>query len=84
MMVGEEAYRGPRRDPPRWLQAFDLSGRVAAVELEVEALMRLAAAVVGIRDVARVPTGAPRSGVHRFRLGPPPAPVQAALVEGGW
>lgn len=67
---------------PKAAEAFDLPGRVAAVELEVEALMRHAVAAVRTRDVPRFPP------VHRdlaFTLpaATPSGAVQAALVEAG-
>ena len=82
VMVGEERIGVLGEIHPKVAETFDLPGRVAAVELEVEALMRHAAAVVRIRDVPRFPP------VHRdlaFTLPAetPAGAVQAALVEAG-
>ncbi len=40
---------------PKVAERFDLTGRVAVAELEVEALMRLAGAMVRVEDVPRFP-----------------------------
>jgi len=82
VMVGEERIGVLGELHPKVAEAFDLPGRVSAAELEVEALMRHAAAVVGTRDVPRFPP------VHRdlaFTLpaATPAGAVQAALVEAG-
>ena len=82
VMVGEERIGVLGEIHPKVADSFDLPGRVAAVEVEVDALMRHAAAVVRIRDVPRFPP------VHRdlaFTLpaGTPAGAVQTALVEAG-
>ncbi len=82
VMVGEERIGVLGEIHPKVAEAFDLPGRVAAAELEVEALMRHATEVVQTRDVPRFPP------VHRdlaFTLpaATPAGAVQAALVEAG-
>lgn len=82
VMVGEEPIGVLGEIHPKVAEAFDLPGRVAAVELEVEALMRHAPAVLQIRDVPRFPP------VHRdlaFTLpaATPAGAVHASLVEAG-
>jgi phenylalanyl-tRNA synthetase beta chain len=82
VMVGEERIGVLGEIHPKVAEAFDLPGRVAAVELEVEALMRHAPAVLQIRDVPRFPP------VHRdlaFTLpaATPAGAVQASLVQAG-
>jgi phenylalanyl-tRNA synthetase beta chain len=82
-MVGEERIGVIGEIHPKVAGAFDLPGRVVAVELEVEALMRLAPQIVQIRDAPRFPP------VHRdlaFTLATqtPAGVVQAAIErEGG-
>ncbi len=82
VMVGEEPIGVLGEIHPKVAEAFDLPGRVAAVELEVEALMRHAPAVLQIREVPRFPP------VHRdlaFTLpaATPAGAVHASLVEAG-
>ena len=82
VMVGEQRIGVLGEIHPKVAAAFDLPGRVAAAELEVEALMRLAPEIVQIRDVPRFPP------VHRdlaFTLTAetPAGVVQAAIEEGG-
>ena len=82
VMVGEERIGVLGEIHPKVAEAFDLPGRVAAVELEVEALMRHAPAVLQIRDVPRFPP------VHRDLAFTLPAAtsagaVQASLVQAG-
>jgi phenylalanyl-tRNA synthetase beta chain len=82
VMVGEEPIGVLGEIHPKVAEAFDLPGRVAAVELEVEALMRHAPAVLEIREVPRFPP------VHRdlaFTLpaATPAGAVHASLVEAG-
>jgi phenylalanyl-tRNA synthetase beta chain len=55
VMVGEERIGVLGEIHPKVAEAFDLPGRVAAAELEVEALMRLAPEVLQIREVPRFP-----------------------------
>jgi phenylalanyl-tRNA synthetase beta chain len=55
IMVGEERIGVLGEIHPRVADRFDLTGRVAAAELEVEALMRLARPVSGVEDVPRFP-----------------------------
>lgn len=80
VMVGEERLGVLGEIHPKVAEAFDLPGRVAAAELEVEALMRHASAAVQTRDVPRFPP------VHRdlaFTVpsATPAGSVQAALTE---
>lgn len=55
IMVGEERIGVLGEIHPRVADRFDLTGRVAVAELEVEALMRLARPVSGVEDVPRFP-----------------------------
>jgi phenylalanyl-tRNA synthetase beta chain len=55
IVVGEERIGVLGEIHPRVADRFDLSGRVAVAELEVEALMRLARPVSGVEDVPRFP-----------------------------
>jgi phenylalanyl-tRNA synthetase beta chain len=55
IMVGDERIGVLGEIHPRVADRFGLTGRVAAAELEVEALMRLARPVSGVEDVPRFP-----------------------------
>ncbi|HEX5627328.1 MAG TPA: phenylalanine--tRNA ligase subunit beta [Actinomycetota bacterium] len=55
IMVGEERIGVLGEIHPRVADRFDLTGRVAVAELEVEALMRLARPVSGVENVPRFP-----------------------------
>jgi phenylalanyl-tRNA synthetase beta chain len=55
IMVGAERIGVLGEIHPRVADRFDLTGRVAVAELEVEALMRLALPVAGVEDAPRFP-----------------------------
>ncbi len=82
VMAGNERIGVIGEIHPKVAEAFDLPGRVAAAELEVEALMRHAAASVQTQNVPRFP---PVRRDLAFAL-PSEAPaggVQAALEDAG-
>jgi phenylalanyl-tRNA synthetase beta chain len=75
VMVGEERIGVLGEIHPKVAGAFDLPGRVAVAELEVEALMRLAPEVVQIREVPRFPPA------HRDLAFTVPAETTAGAVR---
>lgn len=67
---------------PKVVERFDLSGRVAVAEVEVEALMRLAGAAVRVEDVPRFPP-VRRDLAFTVDASTPAGEVRSALEEAG-
>lgn len=82
VMAGEERIGVLGEIHPRVAEAFDLPGRLAVAELEVEALMRLAPEVVQILDVPRFPP-AHRDLAFTLPAATPAGAVQAAIEQAG-
>ena len=67
---------------PKVAKRFDLTGRVAAAELEVEALMRLARSLVRVEDAPRFPP-VRRDLAFTIDVSTPAADVRSALEQAG-
>ncbi|MGZ5291156.1 MAG: phenylalanine--tRNA ligase subunit beta [Actinomycetota bacterium] len=82
VLVGDEAVGAFGELHPKVAAAYGLSGRVAAAELDVEALRRLASATVRVRDVPRFPP-VRRDLAFTVPAETPAGAVRATLVEAG-
>ena len=80
IVVGEERIGVLGEIHPRVADRFDLTGRVAVAELEVEALMRLARPVSRVEDVPRFPP-VRRDLAFIVDASIPAGRVRSALVE---
>lgn len=78
--AGDEAVGAFGEIHPEVAESFDISGRVAVAELDVEALMRLARGAFEVRDVPRYPP-VRRDLAFTVDTATPAGDVQAALED---
>jgi phenylalanyl-tRNA synthetase beta chain len=78
--AGDEAIGAFGEIHPEVAEAFDIHGRVAVAELDVEALMRLARDTVEVRDVPRFPP-VRRDLAFIVEASTPAGDVQSALED---
>jgi phenylalanyl-tRNA synthetase beta chain len=82
VLVGGERAGAVGELHPRVAEALDVSGRIAAAELEIEVLMRHAASTVAAADVPRFPP-VRRDLAFVLPADVPAGAVQAAIEEAG-